>query len=767
MAIGAQSRDFVEESCALVEKSDVRSERLAPLLSAFLTAPDDRIVGAIFTIGQNLDSFLASYDWFSENQKYYAIAVNSLADTTFNLDDTKRIKLLVNLLKLKGKADFSGNEYLAHYTIFNGLRTSVSDQENDECLLVSPEFANTLARLYSALYVSYITSKLPYGPKAATVISLLMFFCPDHKAKLCMLLNIATESHRLIAESLFSHEMFEYFANHDYLSEPNAEAFADTSRLYFWNLLQTFEEVLSYWLIVATDTECFAHFSVEMLTRFTAFLKNLSLTLLHTGGGQIFTRFASIKETSIRLLNQLYMKNLRIKFLPDGFWKLQIAFNIDSMIQCVLDDENNGNLSDEEPKRKFRPSEMQFTLEVLNKCAFFVDFKDRAKVFRSLVESDQDSLSSGYFYDAPKLEAEIRRHNLLEDAYTSYKAFGAGFKNTISVTFHNEHGVEAGIDGGGITKEFLSSVAEAGFSDSELGLFKETADNALYPNPDISLKLAVKKDVEVQQKRLNYIRFMGMVIGKCLYEGVLVDITFAPFFLSRWHGKAISTFDDLAYLDRDLYNNLLKLLNMTESEIKDLDLDFSITEQIDGTLHNFSLQPGSEPVTKANRLNYIHHLANFKLNKLLNVQTRYFLDGLSQLISPTWISMFDPFEVQMLISGGTSSVDVQDWRENVVYGTYFPDDPTVLLFWEVIEEMTQEERCKVLKFVTSVSRAPLLGFKSLKPHFGITNSGADKLRLPTASTCVNLLKLPEYNDKKLLREKLLYAISTNSGFDLL
>lgn len=41
-----------------------------------------------------------------------------------------------------------------------------------------------------------------------------------------------------------------------------------------------------------------------------------------------------------------------------------------------------------------------------------------------------------------------------------------------------------------------------------------------------------------------------------------------------------------------------------------------------------------------------------------------------------------------------------------------------------------------------------------------------KLRLPTASTCFNLLKLPNYPTKQVLREKLKQAIANNTGFEL-
>jgi len=39
-------------------------------------------------------------------------------------------------------------------------------------------------------------------------------------------------------------------------------------------------------------------------------------------------------------------------------------------------------------------------------------------------------------------------------------------------------------------------------------------------------------------------------------------------------------------------------------------------------------------------------------------------------------------------------------------------------------------------------------------------------RLPTASTCTNLLKLPPFNSVDQMREKLLYAIQSGVGFEL-
>ena len=38
-------------------------------------------------------------------------------------------------------------------------------------------------------------------------------------------------------------------------------------------------------------------------------------------------------------------------------------------------------------------------------------------------------------------------------------------------------------------------------------------------------------------------------------------------------------------------------------------------------------------------------------------------------------------------------------------------------------------------------------------------------KLPTAATCMNLLKLPDIKDEAQMKEKLLYAITSDSGFE--
>merc|ERR1719219_2237021 len=172
------------------------------------------------------------------------------------------------------------------------------------------------------------------------------------------------------------------------------------------------------------------------------------------------------------------------------------------------------------------------------------------------------------------------------------------------------------------------------------------------------------------------------------------------------------------------------------------------------------------PVTKDNVLSYISRMAHFRLNQQIRRQAQEFREGFWSIIRKDWLCLFSPEELLRLICG-SEIINMEDLQNNVVYhGDYHTKHQTIRWFWEVVHEMSQSEKKKLLMFTTSCSRAPLLGFAQLNPHFGISLPHYLEDQLPTASTCANLLKLPPYSSKALLRQKLLYAITSNSGFEL-
>jgi len=202
---------------------------------------------------------------------------------------------------------------------------------------------------------------------------------------------------------------------------------------------------------------------------------------------------------------------------------------------------------------------------------------------------------------------------------------------------------------------------------------------------------------------------------------------------------------------------------------EDLSLNFTVAVEDFGIAKALDLIPNGSnvAVTRENRLQYIQLVSHYRLSKQIKLQSEAFFEGLLEMIDTKWLRMFNQQEVQILLGGVNSPIDLEDLRKHTNYGGLYDDgEDTIVGFWTVVETFDQEQRRALLRFVTSCSRPPLLGFKELVPNFAIRDAGQDEQRLPTASTCVNLLKLPRYKNEQVLREKLLQAIHSGAGFDL-
>ena len=71
--------------------------------------------------------------------------------------------------------------------------------------------------------------------------------------------------------------------------------------------------------------------------------------------------------------------------------------------------------------------------------------------------------------------------------------------------------------------------------------------------------------------------------------------------------------------------------------------------------------------------------------------------------------MFNQQELQILLGGVNSPIDVADLRAHTQYGGLYDDhEPTIDMFWRVVESLTQDQRRALLRFATSCGRPPLL-----------------------------------------------------------
>ncbi|WVY92397.1 hypothetical protein V8G54_031485 [Vigna mungo] len=275
--------------------------------------------------------------------------------------------------------------------------------------------------------------------------------------------------------------------------------------------------------------------------------------------------------------------------------------------------------------------------EILKQAPFLIPFTSRAKIFTSQLAAARQRQGSQAVFTRNRFK--IRRNHILEDAYNQMSQLSEDdLRGLIRVAFVNEFGVEeAGIDGGGIFKDFMENITRAAF-DVQYGLFKETADHLLYPNPGSGM---------IHEQHLQFFHFLGTLLAKAMFEGILVDLPFATFFLSKLKQKH-NYLNDLPSLDPELYRHLI-FLKHYEGDISELELYFVIVNNEYGEQTEEELLPRGKNirVTNENVITFIHLVANHRLNFQIRQQSSHFLRGFQQLIQKDWIDMFNEHELQL------------------------------------------------------------------------------------------------------------------------
>ncbi|XP_073916937.1 ubiquitin-protein ligase E3B isoform X2 [Castor canadensis] len=494
-------------------------------------------------------------------------------------------------------------------------------------------------------------------------------------------------------------------------------------------MLMLFCDCSRHLVTILDDIEVYEEqisFKLEELVTISSFLNSFVFKMIWDGivenaKGETLELFQSVHGW----LMVLYERDCRRRFAPEDHW-LRKDLKPSVLFQELEKDRKRAQL-------------------ILQYIPHVIPHKNRVLLFRNMVSKEKEKLGLVESSSASPhvTHITIRRSRMLEDGYEQLRQLSQhAMKGVIRVKFVNDLGVdEAGIDQDGVFKEFLEEIIKRVF-DPALNLFKTTSgDERLYPSPTSY----------IHENYLQLFEFVGKMLGKAVYE--------------RYDG-----------------------------DIADLGLTLSYDEDVMGQLVCHELVPGGKtiPVTNENKISYIHLVAHFRMHTQIKNQTAALISGFRPIIKPEWIRMFSTPELQRLISGDNAEIDLEDLKKHTVYyGGFHGSHRVITWLWDVLaSDFTPDERAMFLKFVTSCSRPPLLGFAYLKPPFSIRcvevsddQDTGDTLgsvlrgfftirkrepggRLPTSSTCFNLLKLPNYSKKSVLREKLRYAISMNTGFEL-
>lgn len=346
----------------------------------------------------------------------------------------------------------------------------------------------------------------------------------------------------------------------------------------------------------------------------------------------------------------------------------------------------------------------------------------------------------------------------------------ASIKGRVIIVYIAEDGhQEAGIDTGGLFKDFMNDLCHLVLQE-DFGLFTRTSTGYLYPNPSSGF---VHNSRDSQYDHLLLFEFVGRILGKAIFEGIVISPIFTSFFLGYMKGNYnyMNALDDLSELDPELAKNL-NFLRHCQDNIEELGLCFVVNHDDFGRQEEVALLPNGRnvAVTNANKYHYIHLVAKHYLVDRLAAQTQAFIRGFSSVIPPYMLTMFNEPELQILISGSIrEGIDLEDLKRNCQYGNgYRSADKHVRQLWKILQDFDQAQLASFLHFVTSCSRAPSGGFRELQPTFTIVRVSiqSDEERLPVGRTCFNQLLWPTYRNASKAKQKLLYAITSQAGFEL-
>ncbi|XP_019791150.1 NEDD4-like E3 ubiquitin-protein ligase WWP2 isoform X1 [Tursiops truncatus] len=317
---------------------------------------------------------------------------------------------------------------------------------------------------------------------------------------------------------------------------------------------------------------------------------------------------------------------------------------------------------------------------------------------------------------------------------------------------------EEGLDYGGIAREWFFLLSHEVLNPMYC-LFEYAGKNnyCLQINPASS----------INPDHLTYFRFIGRFIAMALYHGKFIDTGFTLPFYKRMLNKR-PTLKDLESIDPEFYKSIIWIKENNLEECG-LELYFIQDMEILGKVTTHELKEGGESirVTEENKEEYIMLLTDWRFTRGVEEQTKAFLDGFNEVAPLEWLRYFDEKELELMLCG-MQEIDMSDWQKNTIYRHYTKNSKQIQWFWQVVKEMDNEKRIRLLQFVTGTCRLPVGGFTELIGSNGPQKFCIDKVGketwLPRSHTCFNRLDLPPYKSYEQLKEKLLYAVEETEGF---
>lgn len=272
------------------------------------------------------------------------------------------------------------------------------------------------------------------------------------------------------------------------------------------------------------------------------------------------------------------------------------------------------------------------------------------------------------------------------------------------------------------------------------------------PNPDASSKL----DTEM-------FRFLGKLMGIAIRSKEYLSLNFPSIVWKKFINETV-TIDDLEAIDITKAKCIKMMRDIDEKDFTYISDMPYITQSASGRTVELIPNGINTLVSYEHKKQFCDQMLQYHLSEF-DQQIDQIKLGLGEIIPIHLLALFSHEEVERMICGKVS-IDVILLKECTEYSGCSENDDHIKLFWQVMEEFTQEERSSFIRFTWGRSRLPLnkSDFTQKLKIQSFHKSPAD-LFLPVSHTCFFSIELPQYSSIDIMKKKLLYAISNCISID--
>ncbi|KAJ5773120.1 hypothetical protein N7457_008016 [Penicillium paradoxum] len=391
-------------------------------------------------------------------------------------------------------------------------------------------------------------------------------------------------------------------------------------------------------------------------------------------------------------------------------------------------------------------------------------------------------------------KVRISRSRILDSALKVMELYGSS-PSILEVEYFEEVGT-----GLGPTLEFYSTVSKE-FSKKKLKIWRDAdgSSSAEYAFGKRGLFPAPMSDEQAAhdygKKQLNLFKVLGKFVARSMLDSRIIDISFNPAFfrIADTLSSVAPSLGTVKLVDQDLANSLIMLkqfvsaknaieqdkslspaqktealqnITVQGARVDDLGLDFTLP----GYPAIELIPDGTDiPLTIENVDVYIERVIDMTLGSGVRRQVDAFRAGFSQVFPFSSLRAFTPSELVMLFGQAKEDWSIETLMDSIKADHGFNmDSRSVRNLLQTMSELDNQQRRDFLQFVTGSPKLPIGGFKSLTPIFTVVCRPSEHPYtpddyLPSVMTCVNYLKLPDYSDLNVLKQRLSVAIKEGQG----